>query len=253
MAGYLSLSEIRPWWVRLSLLLVLGEPMLTGGSLHVRLHVDHAFLDLGYWTAYAVFIWLFVFLCVGGSRLLAWLAAASVFGLALVMGGATLTKIGVWEFLQGLLGAVGTVTEFDRVQRELDLLFRLLMILTSLPFFLLALQSFSASAIFAAAVRRGASGGNKVLIGLAVFLRLFQHVFELFERFLLAWREENPRMLSPRHAADSSSAFRSLRILEWWKTSLWVWCIALLQHSLLFVPVVVREWQQFLDKDQSHA
>ena len=78
----------------------------------------------------------------------------------------------------------------------------------------------------------------------AIVLRMIQHVFELFTRLLLAWREENPDLIVPRSREDlRATLFGYGQLLPWVGRAVWTWCEALLAHSLLFVPVAVRDWQ----------
>jgi hypothetical protein len=229
---------------------MLAVPLATGGPLHSTLHAEHAWIDILGWLGYAMFLWSFVVLCVGFDKLLQWLAIGIAFGLTLVFGGAIVGKLGVWELLHNTIGVVLPPGSRDPVQRDLDLIFRLIMVATSLPYLLLVLHSFPAAEVFTAAVRQGTRSRAKTLVSVAVFLRLFQHVFELFTTFLTAWQEENPQMVVPRHNRAFYDGIKgSLRTGSWAKDSIGVWCLALLSHSFLFVPVVVRDWQAFLDQE----
>jgi len=96
---YLPITEVKPWWLRLGLLAAIASPMLSPQLLHATIHADHPFADLANWTEYCVFTWIFVWLCVGLDRLLAWLAAAAVFGLSVAFGGALVGKTGLWELV----------------------------------------------------------------------------------------------------------------------------------------------------------
>ena len=247
--GYISLSSVRPWWLRLLILSLISSPLFIGIDHHASIQFEHLFSDMGNWIGYSVFIWIFIYMCVGINKLTSWLGLGAILGLVIIVTGVALPNLGIWDAVSAVFGEVQPESQIEKVQRELDLIFRLIMIMTSFPFFMLAIQSFSAAGIFNAAVRRGASGGAYFYIVIAVFLRVFQHVFEVFEKLLMAWQEENPRLVLPRHRADlGASVLSPLKITKWWWSSTWIWCQALLIHSLLFVPVAVRDWQQFIDR-----
>lgn len=234
----IEVIKIRPWWLRLALLTLIASPMFLPSGMHTSLHADQLFSDFATWMGYAVFLWLFIGLCVGLERLLVWLSAATVFGLALAFGGACVAKLGIWSWLNSVLGDLSGSTGTTLIEHQSDLIFRLFIVMTSLPFFFLVVNSFPATDIFLSAVRHGTRGRAKFFVVVAVFLRLFQYVFEVFTSLWLAWREENPEKILPRHRLE----FHRFR---WAMDSLLAWCAALLVHSLIFVPTVVRDWEPF--------
>lgn len=248
----IEIASLRPWWLRLLLLGLIASPVLTHGRLHATIHAQHAFADLLQWVGYALFVWLFVSLCVGVDRLFRWLAVAAIFGFSLAFGGAFVDRIGVWDLLRNQVAALSpTATPSGATEHNFDLVYRLVMIMATLPYFLLVVNSFPAGDLFARAlplVRSKAARRVRLYVSLAVVLRMMQHVFELFTSLLVAWREENPIQILPRFKQDIHAPFPGyFTLIPWARASIWTWCQALLMHSLLFVPVVVSNWRDLSD------
>ncbi len=238
----LKIAEVRPWWLRLFFLGLLGSPLMTSGILHRQLHEDHFFRDLAYWTAYAVFIWLLVALCVGLKTLTEWLMIASISAMTILITGAIFRKLGVWETLQKLVASPSTT---DSAQDLMDLIFRFIMILVATPFALLIISSFPATDLMRWVSRQGATRTATVALVGAIFLRMLQHVGEVVTRCMLAWEEENPAILLPRYSADwAGSVVRKIGILEWVKVSVVAWCSVIAIHSLAAVPTVVKDFRR---------
>lgn len=239
--GFLNLAEVRPWWLRLGLLLTVGSPLLTGGVLHARLHPEHFYRDLAMWTAYGVFIWLFVGSCAGLRRLVDWLTFAVLISLTIVLTGAAFRKLGIWQPLETLWMRSPT----DPERSVMDLVFRLLVILSATPYGLLTLSSFPASDLIRWVSRRGAVRRTAWALRAAIFLRMLQNVAEVVSRSLVAWREENPALLVPRFRSDwRGSLLGRLRFFDWAWLSVFSWCTAIATQSLEAVPLVVRDFRR---------
>jgi hypothetical protein len=214
-----------------------------GVALPAHLRADHLAHDLLAWAVYALIMWIFIALFAGLKRLLAWLCAAFILAFTLVASGVLMSE-STWQFLlQNIPGLGGTPSEPD-MGRQLELLMRLFTVSISVPYAIFFMSSFSAAGLFKAAMRRSGPKRMNVLVCLAILLRMFQHVHELIEAMLLAWREENPNMVVPRHRTDSF-----VELLRWYKWSLYSWCCALLARTFMFVPVVASEWQSFMTRN----
>ncbi|HUP60357.1 MAG TPA: hypothetical protein VNA69_08050 [Thermoanaerobaculia bacterium] len=240
---------MRPLALRAAILVVFGAPLWGGFELHKTLHVEHPFRDLGRWVAYCVFLYILIALNVGIHKLVSWVAGAMVLALTVVFSGGIFRSLKIWESLSAILPWLHAAQASTTEQQELDLVFRLIMIMASLPYMLFVVESFPAAEFLRDVVRQGARRRAKLYITLAVFFRIFQHVFEVVTTLLVAWREENPRGIAPREVADLRGApVRRIAMIDWYRQALWVWAVALLENSLVFVPVAVRDWQQFIDE-----
>jgi len=236
---------VRPWWLKVGFLVLLGSPLATGGTLHPTLHQAHLFRDLLEWSLYALFLWLFMFLCVGLERVVTWIGWSFAIGLSVVFSGSFAAKSGAWTAVEAIakalhLGAVPSASNPD-----LDMAYRLIVIVTSTPLAIFAMQSFSAAEIVrwassrATARRRGA----KAAIAFAVAFRMFQHVSETFDCAFIAWKEENPQILLPRFRDDwRGSVTGRLTFFSWFKEAVWVWCVAMLLQTLVVIPRIVQDF-----------
>lgn len=243
---FFNLAQIRPWWLRLLILFLFASPLFGVSELPTKIRPDYIFSDLGQWSAYAVFVWLIVWFTAGLEQLIAWLSVAVIFGLTVAFSGAALRKSSVWEvletFTRSTFGAQITSTT-----AEGDLVLLLIRVMTTLPIAILALQSFPPADILRYAARPGHIRAREWWIAVAIFVRVFQHVFEVAGRMLLAWREENPQLILPRFRGDWANQFVPLwGIIDWLKAAVMAWSVGLLQQALLFVPVAVRDWGRFM-------
>ena len=91
-----QIIEIKPWWLRLIILLSIGIPVLTGWPVNIAtesikeiLPVTPEMANIFVWMVYACFIWLVVFLSAGEKKLLEYLAIAFMLGLTTSISGAT--------------------------------------------------------------------------------------------------------------------------------------------------------------------
>jgi len=240
--GLLDLTALKPWWLRLFILAMFGHPLTTSPVLHARLHQEHFFRALALWTGYTVFAWTFIALCVGVKTVVDWVTLASISGLTVLVTGGAFRKLGVWDWLQKLIAGVPAT---NPQQNLMDLIFRFIMILAATPFALLIINSFPASDVMRWVSRRGATRTTKAALVGAIFLRMLQHVGEVVTRCMVAWREENPRILVPRFSADwAGSLIRKMAILEWIKTAVMAWCGAIAMQSIAAVPRVVSDFRR---------
>ncbi len=240
-SGWLGLTRIRPWWVRLILLALLAAPLFGKRGLHPTLHDTHVFVDIGSWTAYVCFIWGFVFVCVGVNRLIDWLSTAFMLALVLLLTGALLRKLGVWHFIEELL----RVAPKDPDVVNLALIAQFFKVIATYPLALLTLVSFPASDLVRWASQLSSRRPRTWTLRLAILLRMLQNVAEVVTRCMVAWREENPQLIVPRFRADwHGSLFSRLGILSWAKDLLIIWPRTVAMQSLQAVPFVVRDFRR---------
>jgi hypothetical protein len=238
----LNYAKIRPWWFRLLLLILFAFPLLGLGNLPTELHAESLFRSLGAWIAYAIFIWIIIGLAVGLDQLLSWLFVGVIFGLTVAVTGALLRHIHLWEFIEQLVAYVSNQA-VSASSDEAVLVWRMIVTMIAVPYSLLMLESFPASDILHRVARPGRSKRKVLWLAAAIFLRVFQHVFEVAGNLFVAWKEENPRLLWPRHRDDwhgYGSGFKG--VLKWIISAIWAWSVTLLEQAMLFVPTAVRDW-----------
>lgn len=254
MTARFNFAEVKPWWVRLGLLVLTASPLLGVTDLHGQIHGAHLYTDLILWCSYGLFVWAVVGFSVGFERLLQWLSVATITGLTVAFTGAALRGMGFWRLLESLLVDAGLSAPVPTAQEAtLGLVLRLLVIMISLPLALFALQSFPAPNLLRRVVAPRLGWLQSLSVTVAVFLRMFQHVFEVATRMLVAWKEENPQLIVPRARGDWRVSLKArLGVFGWWQSAVWAWCLGLLCQALMPVPVVARDWSRFahVSKDE---
>jgi hypothetical protein len=225
-----SLAQLRPAWLRLALLVAIGLAPMSGWSNFRIAWLPDPLSFVVAWAAYSVFIWLLTLLNVGFDRMLAFLSAPFVLALTTCLLGASMRKL--FPFLAG--GA----TQEEMSLRMVTLFFSMISLI---PYALLVVNSFSAAGL---ARRVSQLGGARRRLGVhgALALRVLQHVGEVFSELLIAWREENPARLLPRHRSDwHRSRCTSLYYLDWFRSAVADWTLACLVHSLEPLPLFAHE------------
>ena len=244
--GLVNLAHIKPWWLRFTLLFTLGCPMIFGFNQTIFLNGDDSLNKLLLWSLYFLFIWLFIALSVGIDGLFNWLGISVILGLTVAMTGAIFQKLGIWAIIMNLIPWVDPKS--FRAPNDVDMVIKLLMIMGTLPYFLLFLGCFPAGDLLRRTADLQRSKFRKTRVVIALFLRVFQHVFEISSKMIIAWREENPDVIIPRFKSDwhRGSLYVVTGFVGWIRSAIWAWALGLLVHSLLFVPVAVRSWSAFL-------
>jgi hypothetical protein len=228
-------------WMRALLFAVLVCPMLTSKLLHSAFHPDHFLLDLIYWTLYANVLWLFVIACVGEDRFIDWIKAPALFGLTTLASGIVLKDVGAWKILESYFGVV----EKSSLQFQLGLLYRFVVIIATSPLLLLAVHSFPASEGVRWVSKRGASRRTYFVLRLSLFLRILQLVAETVPRHILAWKEENPKVIWPRFRDNwQGSIPKKATVAKWVLQSVAAFCQSLAMQVLEALPMVVRDFRQ---------
>lgn len=240
------LVEVRPWPVRLLLLILVGIPLFTAGDAHPTIHADAFVADLGHWLAALLFIWLFVALSVGLEVFLKWMMLPVVTGLTMVFTGALAQASGLWDVVHSLTGFEGKSVSEENAK----LVHTLIMILATFPYSLLFLKSFPASHLVHW-VSHESRKGNFSIVLLAIFIRMLQHVVESVPRTLFGWREENPQMVAPRYRDDwrGTTLKRVASYIDWVRMAVVALGATLAVQSLAMVPGVVRDFNRLVSKE----
>lgn len=242
----INLAALKPWWLRLLIILFVASPLLGISPLPNSIQQNHIFQDLASWAGYCVFVWVFIWLCAGTEFLTNCLKFSFLFGAPVMLPGLLFGKFDVWEHIESIFKIS---TELPKQVREGGLILILLRIVVTIPIGMLMVQIFPAYEILKYASRPKQSKKQEFWLCIAIFIRIFQHVFEVAEKMFLAWKEENPRILVPRHKNDWESGINwSFGFISWFRTATWIWCVSLLQQALIFVPIVVRDWSRFSSK-----
>jgi len=226
-----------PWWLKLTLLLMLGMPGFTGWPntwVVQKLQATDMFTPeiahVVVWVAYAGLVWLIVLVCAGKHKLLNYLAAAFVLALTVAMLGAILR--GVFPFLAGGLSRDATSFKMNRI---------FINIFIFLPYSVLFINSFSAKKLID---RVAHLDGRYRTIGLhlALAFRVFQHTGEVVFNLFQIWTEEFPEKILPR--GDTTQAFRwyaPRNLMVWVWGGIHAWIFACIIHTFEPIPAMVAE------------
>lgn len=218
-----------PWWLRLMLFGALAAP-LVNMELIKHWGPDEPLARIMATAVYAAGIWAFIIACIGLEKFAAYMAAAVVMCVATVTIGSSLFE---------LLG-LGGITEQEKVlfsEQSINVAF---MLTISIPYAFFVVQAFSASRMLER-VSKKAGTGNRFQLSIAVCLRVFQHMTEMFPALLIVWKEENPKLLRPRHVDDWRTQHflrRAVSLVDWTINAAMAWARCLLVFSLRIVPVV---------------
>lgn len=233
----LNISKMNPWWFRLFFLLLIGVPIFSGWPLTVFFNKSDPFSQLALWLAYGIFIWLFIFLNCGLDRLLSFLSIASILGITTALIAATIRKI--FPFISG---------PSSELEVNLKMSLLLIEIITVVPYGLFFVNSFSVGGILLKF--SGADNNYKKIIAyhLALTLRIFQHVGEVLINLLFVWREENPKLLLPRHNKNNSviSIKSFFNVIMWFIESMVLWSFAIFIFTINAIPVFVDEMTKYI-------
>lgn len=217
-----------PAWIKIFGLAVLSLPLFTpilGTGMGSRLEILGAILALG---AYATFVWIVIASVSGLEALVASLSVAFVFGVTTILISGAVSK------LAALFPGVGVPRASD-----FQLLRTFMITIISVPLALFSVQCFSAASI----LERLHGGRRSALdLRLAVALRVFQHLAEVFPQLVMAWREEHPSLWLPRHRVDwSAQPVVLTQLWGWFFRSAMLWSQCLLMHCMRIVPVIEVE------------
>jgi len=233
MANYqLKLSEVKPTWFKLLILIFIGLPPFTGWPLSRFMSGNYAVHNISVWTAYGVFIWLFTGLNVGGKQLLKYLSVAFTASLLILM-------------LTGVFSHIPFLNPEKPADESLALSYTSAMtfviMIAVIPYGLFAINCFSASA-YVQTLQFQSGKRFKFKVHLALALRVCQHVGDVLMKLFDIWREENPRLIRPRFATDlNESKLSFIGYILWFKNAVVTWCFALLSHTFEAIPYFSEE------------
>lgn len=218
------------WGLRLLLLAVIALPLVNMGL--VTQFASDPLERISAVTIYAVLLWLFIAANVGLDKFFSYVSTATVMVVATVVVGAAVRQ---------LLGLAGSSTsEMLAInERMINVLF---MLMLSLPYAFFVVQSFSVSTLLERVQSR--SKGSTIGIYIAVWMRVFQHIAEMFPPLFSAWKEEHPSQFLPRNRGDwpqQGVLRRLVNVVDWVWNALWVWAKVLFVFSLKAVPAINSE------------
>ena len=226
-----------PWWLKLTLLLMLGLPGFSGwpNTWVVRQlqatglftpEIAHVIV----WVAYAGCVWLVVLFCAGTTKLLNYLGAAFVLALTVAMLGAILR--GLFPLLAAGLSREATSFKLIRI---------FINIIIFLPYSILFINSFSAKKLID---RVAHLDGRYRTIGLhlALAFRVFQHTGEVVFNLFQIWTEEYPEKILPRnHNTRNFRWYKPGNLLVWVWGCIHAWIFACIIHTFEPIPAMVAE------------
>lgn len=237
-----------PWWLKLTLLLMLGLPGFSGWPNEwfvAQLKATGLFTPeishVMVWSAYAGIVWVAVLVCAGENKLLNYLGAAFVLALTVALLGAILR--GLFPFLAA--GLSREATSFKLIGIFIN-------IIIFLPYSILFVNSFSAKKLIDAVARLD---GRYRTIGLhlALAFRVFQHTGEVVFNLFQIWTEEYPERILPRN--DGTLSFRWYapgNLLVWVWGCIHAWIFACIIHTFEPIPAMVAEVERIERADNNH-
>lgn len=232
-----QIIEIKPWWFRLIILLLIGIPLLTGWPVSMAtksakelMPATPEIASIFVWMVYACFIWFVVFLIAGGKKLLEYLFVAFILGLTTAILGAIMRR--VFPFIAGGLSG-------DEISFKMVKLF--IIIITVVPYSILVMNSFSARNLIEKLTKMK---GKFKTVGLhfALALRVFQHAGEVIFNLLEIWSEEHPEKIIPRHRRGWSQEWYSVaNVFPWIWEAVSSWIFACIILTFEPIPAMVDE------------
>ena len=237
MSNLLKLNNIKFWWLRLIVLIVIGVPALTGWPLNFieklisqQLAITYNMAHITTWIAYSCCVWMVVLINTGGKKLLEYLAVSFVMGLTTAMLGSIMRK-----FLPIIAG--GLTAE----QVSFKMINLLIVMITVIPYCFLFINSFSAKNLIDNVTKLG---GKHRTIGLHIALayRIVQHTGEIVFNLFEIWVEEHPDKLLPRHRREWGMKWYSVaNVVPWIGEALNAWIFACVMYAFEPIPAMVDE------------
>jgi hypothetical protein len=240
---HLKIAEVKPWWLRLIILAIIGLPIVSGYPLPIFSTPENSIHNILLWLGYGCFIWLFILLNVGAKQLLKYLSFA--FTLAIIT-----SFLGV--IVRRIIAIVFEESAADAEYISFKMLSLLIVMISVIPYTLFFINCFSVSS-FVARLSFDGDKNYKLKVHLALALRVFQHVGEVISNLLLVWKEENPLMIKPRFRADlQENKLSIIGWFNWFKNSVVTWCFALLMHTLEAIPYLSEEMKAVMVNNKTY-
>ncbi len=242
--AFLKLQNLRPWWLKMAVLMLIGYPLISNRPAMViatwlEKILPETLGSIVAWPLITFFIWACCLPSLGTAKLLDYLAAAYAMAITTAVSGAV---------LRGALPAIFPADTADSF-RLLRVYFNILAVF---PYSLTFLNSFSVSNLMA---RLTKTRGRFREAGLhfALALRICQHVGEVIPKLLLVWREENPDLLLPRFRDDWHGIAPLVKWSMWFVRSISQWIFACIILTFEPIPVMVNEIEQIDESRDSDA
>lgn len=235
----LNIANIKPWWLRLFLLIIIGLPFFTNWNLTV-FDLEKPLSQFIVWLGYGMFIWIFISLNIGYKKLFDYLSFAFPLALITILIGAAFR-----HFIKLIFNEFSLNYTNDYSSNLINIF---LLIIISIPYTLFFINCFSVSAFIS---RLSLSSGRfiKLKIHIAFFLRVFQHTIEVFIELLEIWKEENPEQIKPRFREDwQTSKYSILHWIVWFKNTAITWSFGLLHNTFEAVQYIEKDIKIILTK-----
>jgi len=239
---HLKIAEVKPWWLKLLILLFIGLPPITGYPLTIFATPQNSLHNIWIWLGYGCFIWIFILLNVGSRQLLKYLSFAFTLALITSILGALVRKIPALFIEQ-------SAADVEYISFKMLLLF--IIMISVIPYTLFFINCFSVSS-FVSNLSFDLGKRYKFKIHLALALRVFQHVGDVLTNLLYVWKEENPLMIKPRFREEwQESKLSQLGWFNWLLNSAITWCFALLLHTFEAIPYLSEEMRTIVGTKQN--
>lgn|GEM_PF-5576404 len=230
----MSIRSIQPWWIRVLVLALIGVPLFYYGPIEFIGGAPGTFPFFAVWILFGAVVYFMIVVSFGLDQLINWVSIASVIAVLTLIATAV-----VFEVRSGVFGPARLPdgSAYDRIALSKDIVRKTLVLLTSLPYLLAFVNAFSAAGVIAWLGTRS-TRVTQVAGHIVIALRVLQHISEVLPELVPVWREENPRLLSPRHR-DETNRFvimRLLKLLEWLFEGTFRWAVALLVYAIEPLP-----------------
>ncbi|MVN91467.1 hypothetical protein [Mucilaginibacter aquatilis] len=234
----LHVAKVKPVWLRFLILVIIGLPPITGWPLTLFATAKDPLHNLFMWLSYGCFIWLFILLNTGFKKLLSYLSFAFLLALITCLVGAG---------IRNLIGFIQGASRQDMTLVSIRMLSLFICMVSVIPYSLFFINCFSVSS-FISRLDFSTVKNHRTKIHLALALRVFQHVGDVTISLLDVWREENPKMISPRFSDELwESRLSPLAWLNWMRNSAVTWCLAMIMHTFEAIPYLTEEMKNIIN------
>lgn len=226
----LNVTGIRPWWLRLFVLAIVGAPAICCWPINKLAQVDNQMSEIFLWFSYACIVWSLILVNVGPCKLLQHLSGAFIMAITVIMLGSIARRL--FPVFSGGLSSN---------EISVKMIKQLATMVTVIPYAIFVVNSFSAQGIIKHVITLK---GNKQkrLLHFALALRVIQHVGEVCYTLKFIWVELHPGIIYPSFKKDWKKEWYSqARIFQWLFRAISAWIFALFIHTFETVPVIVDE------------
>lgn len=229
--------NIRPWWLRLSLLLVVAFPIITGYPISLlasKISLTSVYSQklsmLASWLLYAVIVWLVVLFNAGLKKGRSYLFASFV--LAAITGGIGFL---IRKIIPGVAveqSSIGIILKMAKIMLTITIV---------VPYSIMFIHCFSAKgAIESVSTWKGLL--RVPGLHFALSMRIFQHAGEVVFNLTDIWLEEFPNMWKPDYSDTKIGTIKKISLFPVWIIqSLNAWIFACIVHTFEPIPIMVAE------------